>query len=209
MFVPRPEFVKEEREKETFALLTVSGNSAIQLAHFDVIVVDALRQLFEPLQSSHRQIPDQSLFEYTLSSKPWSNPSSPDTQSLFLSILSLIFAHGYSLLSPIDYAREPHDKIAILFSKPSHPAPRHVPFALSFPDKYTLRVIHPPLHSTPAILQALRSAWPRGIASENKLQNNSYEFKLKGYSSKSSFSFYYTFLSSLQFSEKTLLQKTP
>lgn len=57
-----------------------------------------------------------------------------------------------------------------------------VPFAVSFPDKSSLRVINPPLHSTPAILQALRSAWPRGTSSENKIDTSSYEFKLKGYS---------------------------
>jgi len=106
-----------------------------------------------------------------------------------LSVLSTVLAHGYSLLSPIDYGKEEDGRVAIVFSKPyssvNHSAtslPGKVTFAVSFPDKSTLRVINPPLHSTPAILQALRSAWPRGTSSENKVESGSYEFKLKGYS---------------------------
>jgi hypothetical protein len=44
-----------------------------------------------------------------------------------------------------------------------------------------LRVIAPPLHSTPAILQAVRGSWPRGVVSEKKVGDNCFEFKLKGY----------------------------
>jgi hypothetical protein len=47
-----------------------------------------------------------------------------------------------------------------------------------------MRVISPPLHLTPAILQACRGAWPRGVISEKTVYGNSYEFKLKGYGCK-------------------------
>ncbi|KAJ2918986.1 hypothetical protein MD484_g1380, partial [Candolleomyces efflorescens] len=44
-----------------------------------------------------------------------------------------------------------------------------------------MRVISPPLHLTPAILQAVRGSWPRGVVSEKKVGENCFEFKLKGY----------------------------
>jgi hypothetical protein len=53
-------------------------------------------------------------------------------------------------------------------------------FALSFDSGKALRVINPPLSSTPAILQSIRSSWPKGILSERKLADGPYEFKLKG-----------------------------
>ncbi|EFI27786.1 hypothetical protein CC1G_14709 [Coprinopsis cinerea okayama7 len=58
---------------------------------------------------------------------------------------------------------------------------KRVPFALSFASTTLMRVIAPPLHLTPAILQAVRAAWPRGVVYEQKVGENSFEFKLKGY----------------------------
>lgn len=55
-----------------------------------------------------------------------------------------------------------------------------LPFALSFPSSTLLRVINPPLSNSPAILQAARSGWPRGVISENKEGDQTYEFRLKG-----------------------------
>ncbi|KAG8942121.1 hypothetical protein FRC00_012000, partial [Tulasnella sp. 408] len=54
-------------------------------------------------------------------------------------------------------------------------------FALSLSQK-TLRVICAPKGSTPAILASVRSAWPRGVVSEDRLEDDVYEFQLKGYS---------------------------
>jgi len=54
-------------------------------------------------------------------------------------------------------------------------------FAISFLSQNHLRVIAPPLHLTPAILQTVRGSWPRGVVSEKKVAENVYEFKLKGY----------------------------
>jgi hypothetical protein len=56
-----------------------------------------------------------------------------------------------------------------------------VPFAVSFTSATILRVISPPLQSTPAILGAVRGSWPRGVVSEKKVGDACYEFKLKGY----------------------------
>lgn len=56
-----------------------------------------------------------------------------------------------------------------------------VPFAVSFSSSTTMRVISPPRDTTPAILQAVRGSWPRGVLSEKKVGDSAYEFKLRGY----------------------------
>ncbi|KAG8940490.1 hypothetical protein FRC04_005227 [Tulasnella sp. 424] len=54
-------------------------------------------------------------------------------------------------------------------------------FALSLTRK-SLRVICAPKSCTPAILASVRSAWPRGVVSEGRPEEDVYEFQLKGYS---------------------------
>ena len=56
-----------------------------------------------------------------------------------------------------------------------------IPFAVSFASATTMRVISPPRDFTPAILQAVRGSWPRGVISEKKVGDSAYEFKLRGY----------------------------
>ena len=63
----------------------------------------------------------------------------------------------------------------------SHINVHTIPFAISFASATTIRVVSPPLHSTPAILQAVRGSWPRGVISEKKVDDSVYEFKLRGY----------------------------
>ncbi|KAJ3516791.1 hypothetical protein NLJ89_g910 [Agrocybe chaxingu] len=153
----------------------------------------------------------QNLCEYTVDGKPWANAKSVATEKLLVDIIALIYQCGYTYLSTIDYGREADDRLAMAFSKvdinppssrtatplpPSSstarndssrsslgekPKARRVPFALSFSSVTLMRVISPPLHLTPAILQAVRGSWPRGVVSEKKVGENSYEFKLKGY----------------------------
>ena len=64
---------------------------------------------------------------------------------------------------------------------PSHSNVYVIPFAVSFASSTTMRVISPPRDSTPAILQAVRGSWPRGVISERKVGDSAYEFKLRGY----------------------------
>ncbi|CAA7266600.1 unnamed protein product [Cyclocybe aegerita] len=153
----------------------------------------------------------QNLCEYTVDGKPWANAKSVATEKLLVDIIALIYQCGYTYLSTIDYGREADDRLAMAFSKadinppssrtatplpPSSltarndssrsslgekPKARRIPFALSFSSVTLMRVISPPLHLTPAILQAVRGSWPRGVVSEKKVGENSYEFKLKGY----------------------------
>lgn len=162
------------------------------------------------LTIAFREDVQQNLYEFALDGKPWSSPKSVNSERLLLEIIAIIYQHGYAFLSTIDYGREHDDRLAMCFSKPSSSpsprsgspmpssplashsgsnfaqqlgdkTPRRVPFALSFTSATLLRVINPPLHSTPAILQAVRGSWPRGVVSEKKIGDASYEFKLKGY----------------------------
>ena len=76
--------------------------------------------------------------------------------------------HRSSLQSPRSIA-SPHTSLYV------------IPFAVSFASSTIMRVISPPLDSTPAILQAVRGSWPRGVISEKKVGDSAYEFKLRGY----------------------------
>lgn len=208
-FTPRKEFIRIPLPApDSFALLALSSSNCIRLYSFPASVTDALRRLLEQLSIilSSREDSPQSLCEFTLDGKPWANAKSISTEKLLLDILAAIYQCGYSYLSTIDYGRENDDRIAMVFSKPgtpsfpiSRPTPlppsmptnstslndiekvQRVPFALSFASATLMRVISPPLHLTPAILQAVRASWPRGVVSEKKVGDNSFEFKLKGY----------------------------
>lgn len=153
--------------------------------------------------------------EFSFTGKPWASPKSVRTEKLLIDILAVIYQCGYTYLSSLDYGRESDDRLAMAFSKPlsstfsnspsmtplpestspfresstsnnlDKPKPRRAPFALSFLSPTRMRVIAPPLHLTPAILQAVRTSWPRGVVSERKVGDNSFEFKLKGYKCES------------------------
>jgi hypothetical protein len=155
---------------------------------------------FIPIPALREDIAQQ-MCEIVLGGKPWASGKSLLTEKLLVEIFAVIYQHGYTYLSAIDYGRESDDRLAMAFSKPAvrslsplsstgspNPASsslnnhgRRIPFALSFVSATVLRVIAPPLHSTPAILNAVRGSWPRGVVSEKKVADNCFEFKLKGY----------------------------
>ena len=201
LFYPRKEFLRDnQRVLSSFSLLTLAGQGFVRLYGFPDSVVNGMRRLFDhhKLILGCRESAANHFFEFSLENKPWVNVKSLPSEKLIVSILTVIFQYGYTFLSTIEYAREQDDRIALAFSRPSHgPVNPPIPivpngsastlpqlgpslFAISFPSTALLRVIEPPLPLTPAILQAVRNAWPRGIASEKKL-GDSYEFKLKGY----------------------------
>ncbi|KAJ7666417.1 hypothetical protein B0H17DRAFT_1089730 [Mycena rosella] len=203
-FTPRREFLRDQPiTPNSFSLLAISGANCIRLYSFPLPLMTALRRLFDQqnLVTALREDVDQQLCEIALVGKPWTSAKSVETEKLLLDMLGVIYQHGYTYLSTIDYGRESDDRLAMAFSKPAvralsplspseSPLPaslslnRHgkrVPFALSFTSATIMRVIAPPLHSTPAILQAVRGAWPRGVVSEKKVGANCFEFKLKGY----------------------------
>lgn len=208
-FMPRREFIRDDRVPSTFAILTLSSSSFIRLFGFPQPFISALRRLLLEkgrLAAGFREDIAQNFCEFTIEGKPWGNPKSVASEKLLVDILAVLFQQGYAFLTTLDYGREQDDRVAMAFSKPtpnhaphsphtpfsalhrtSGPSPTptlppvRVPFALSFPNATTLRVISPPLHSTPAILQAVRGAWPRGVESEKKVGDSTFEFKLKGY----------------------------
>ncbi|KAI0936244.1 hypothetical protein AcV5_004433 [Taiwanofungus camphoratus] len=198
-FIPRKEFIRDPRVISSFSLLALSGNNLVRLYSFPGAVISALRRLFDHqnLIISVREHAPKHFFEFTLDGRPWANPKSIDAEKLIVGILTVVLQCGYSFLSSIDYGREPDDRLAIAFSKPQSvpssaapltsssavtlPQPIRTPFAISFASPSVLRVVDPPLHSTPAILQAVRGAWPRGVVSEKKVGDVTYQFKLKGY----------------------------
>ncbi|KAI6132707.1 hypothetical protein EV401DRAFT_214988 [Pisolithus croceorrhizus] len=206
-FVPRKEFIRDQRTRSDFALLAISASSFIRLYSFSPDVIDDLRRLFNHfyLNAASREDASQSLFEFQLHGKPWASPKSERTERILLDILIVIYKHGYTILSTINYGRERDDRLAISFSRlsaslivpPHSPIPagsgsnlshttpkseRKMLFAISFVSSTVMRVIYPPLNSTPAILQAVRGSWPRGVVSERKVNEAAFEFKLKGYS---------------------------
>ncbi|CAE6469857.1 unnamed protein product, partial [Rhizoctonia solani] len=95
-----------------------------------------------------------------------------------------LLAHQYTFVTSIDYGRQYLDKLSLTFTRATSPSGRLTPdtvFALSFVTPTVLRVLHAPLHCTPAILQSVRSTWPRGVKNERKLGNGCWEFRLKGF----------------------------
>ncbi|RDB29318.1 hypothetical protein Hypma_015348 [Hypsizygus marmoreus] len=240
-FVPRKEFIREQKPApNVFAILAIASSSFIRLYSFPQNLVTALRRLLEhqSVLLAFREDVQQNLCEFTLDGKPWANAKSVKSEKLLVDILSVIFQCGYSYLSTLDYGRENDDRLAMAFSKPSTSSPgsragtplpasvresigsvssekprsRKVPFALSFASATVMRVIAPPLHLTPAVLQAVRGSWPRGVVSEKKVGENSFEFRLKGYKwfqqdtfATDSLRYILTLLSSLDAQSFTLL----
>jgi len=233
-FVPRREFLQGPKHiKNSFSLLAISGPNCVRLYSFATDAVQTLRRVLEqyaPILTAREDLPN-SLSEFSLDKKPWANPKSVPSEKLLVDILVAVYQCGYTYLSTLDYGREADDRLVMAFSKPEPMAPpfpsnatrnesssstssekpleRLVPFAISFSSMTVMRVISPPLHLTPAILQACRGAWPRGVVSEKRVYQNSYEFKLKGYGCKLSFGSIVDRLiySSFQYSSKTHLQQ--
>lgn len=201
-FTPRKEFIRDQRVISSFALLALSGANLVRLYSFTGLVISALRRVLDQhdLIVTVREDATKHCFEFALDRRPWASPKSVDSEKLIVAILGAIFQCGYSFLSSIDYGREPDDRLAIAFSKPVavssavgshassstivqtvHTPPPRMPFAISFVSPSVLRVVDPPLASTPAIIQAVRGSWPLGVVSEKKLGESTYQFKLKGY----------------------------
>ena len=203
-FTPRKEFIRDQRVISSFHLLTLSSSNLVRLYSFPGPVRSALRRVLDQhnLIVTVREDASKQYFEFALDRRPWASPKSVDSEKLIVAILGTIFQSGYSFLSSIDYGREPDDRVAIAFSKPesvSAPTavgsyassstvvlttPTRIPFAISFVSPSVLRVVDPPLASTPAIIQAVRGSWPLGVVSEKKLGESTYQFKLKGYKCK-------------------------
>ncbi|KZT40062.1 hypothetical protein SISSUDRAFT_1127504 [Sistotremastrum suecicum HHB10207 ss-3] len=182
------EFSPQRHSTSSFALLSVAGASALRLSSFPQDVVAAVRAAIikSPGIRAFKQDLQQSLCEITINEKLWSHPTQLATQRVLVAVFAVLLSHKFKFISAIDYGREPDETLSLAFSRPNDfeldQEPPLFPFALSFNSITSLRVIGAPLHSTPAILNSVRGAWPRGVAAENKLAAEScYEFKLEGY----------------------------
>ena len=184
-FLHRREFAAAQHTPSTFALLTLSSQSTIRLSNFPSQFVASFKRSLESqsLVRTFREDSAEPICEFVLAAKFWTNPKSVETECLLLELLTVLSINGFNFLSTIDYGREAEDKACLAFSRPPGPIPPSpIFFAISFPSPTLLRVLSPPLHLTPAILQTVRTSWPRGIISEKKVGDKCYEFKLKGYS---------------------------
>lgn len=194
-----------------FAIVIFSGSSFIRLYSFPAIVTAAFHRFFNDRQIclALREVSEESFSEFTLGGKPWTSPKSVDTEKLIVDIFAFLYHRfGYTFLSTFDYGRDADDLLALVFSKPCFsvssrtgtPVPtsnapeirsgaspdiyrqtQRVPFAISFASATCMRVISPPLHLTPAILQAVRNSCTRGVIKERNVGDNSFEFRLQGY----------------------------
>ena len=204
-FVPRREFIRDQRPASAFSILALSGAALLRLYSFPTDTIAALRRHLESVHVilSSRELPHDNFHELALEGKPWSSPKSMRSEKILIEIIDVILLSGHTFLTTMDYGREQDDRIIMSFSRtfpsplsnptppPFHsmsndsasvvPHPVKLLFAISFISQSHLRVIAPPLHLTPAILQTVRGSWPRGVVSEKKAAENVYEFKLKGY----------------------------
>lgn len=196
-FVPRKEFASSTiRQPSSFALLSFSSNNVIRVTNFDRSVFLELNARLHSVIGlrAFRENAEHKLGEIVLLGKPWSNARSLSTEIVIIQAFTIVLRFGYTFISQIDYGREPNDRITLVFSKvgartsldseeKSTPSSSQmVPFGLSFTSATSLRVVCSPLTGTPAILQSIRGAWPKGVKAEKKLGEHCYEFKLKGYS---------------------------
>jgi hypothetical protein len=185
-FLPRREFTSSNRPPNSFSMLTFAQASTIRLAAFPDDVVTSFRRFLDDkeLMRLFRENRDDQVAEFVLASKFWQNSRSVETELLLLHIINFFNNQGYTFLSTIDYGRDSGDKLTLSFTRPqgTPPTVQQLVFAVSFNAPTSLRVLNPPLQSTPGILAAVRTAWPRGIVSENRAAVSCYEFKLKGYS---------------------------
>ncbi|PCH33565.1 hypothetical protein WOLCODRAFT_160170 [Wolfiporia cocos MD-104 SS10] len=197
-FIPRKEFIREPRVVSTFCILALSGSNLVRLYRCPEPILAALRGVFDAkgLITAIREQWAKHSFEFQLVGKPWSRSKSAESEELIIGIMTAVLQCGYSFVSSVDYGRESDDRLILVFSKPASPAsPSGHPvsvstatlppssrtvFAISFVSQSVLRVVHPPLHSTPAILQAARGSWPRGVVAEKKLGDSTFQFKFRG-----------------------------
>ncbi|KAI0307860.1 hypothetical protein B0F90DRAFT_1664843 [Multifurca ochricompacta] len=177
---------------------------------------------------SSRELIQNNFCELSLDGKPWSNSKSTRSEKLLIEIFGVLYRSGHNFLSTLDYGREQDDRVVMAFSRPSSPSPLpfpplsfaapappfhrmsnnslavtphpiKVPFAISFVNQDLLRVIAPPLHLTPAILQTVRGSWPR--FQEDTFTTDSLRHILSLLSSLDGFGF--TLLTSVSFNSRS------
>lgn len=105
-FIPRKEFIRDQRPTtNAFCLLAIAGSSLIRLYAFPQSTIAALRRLFDKwkLMTMFREDVALKLCEFTLEGKPWANPKNVESETLLVTIMAIIYQHGYTYLYAFVY----------------------------------------------------------------------------------------------------------
>ncbi|KAI0292712.1 hypothetical protein B0F90DRAFT_1671066 [Multifurca ochricompacta] len=155
-------------DSSSFSVLALS-DTVLALKRY----LDSVRRLLisrEPIQ--------EHFFEFALDGRPWSTPNSTHSEKLLIDILGIIYQNDHQFLSTLDYGRKQDDHILMVFSRPSSlprfPSASIPPalFSISMISHDVFRIVSPPSHLTPAILQAVRDFCPHGVRFEKKVAEN-------------------------------------
>ncbi|KDQ09284.1 hypothetical protein BOTBODRAFT_69247 [Botryobasidium botryosum FD-172 SS1] len=186
-FVPRSEFIRAENIPHHFCLLAFNGSDTLRMTNFPAETVKLIQTNLKDDIRHTVQDHEMGITEFTLADSPFAGKTIWSEQ-LILKVFKTVLGEGFRLLNSIDYGRIYMDRLYFAFSRPErHPGSLPLPtpkavFAISFVSLTRLRVLSPPVDSTPAILNAIRSSWARGIESEKRNEEGCYSFRFKGYS---------------------------
>ncbi|CAE6415808.1 unnamed protein product [Rhizoctonia solani] len=182
-FQPRSEFVRTEATPQSYVLAALNGADTLRCHNLSRSTLSSLKEAFGNETRLYGEANDGQVAEFVFRNSPWS-AKSVRSETLIVQLFTTLLAHQYTFVTTIDYGRQYLDKLSLAFTRAASPNGRLAPdsvFALSFVTPTVLRVLHAPLHCTPAILQSVRNAWPRGVKDERKLGNGCWEFRLKGF----------------------------
>ncbi|CEL53458.1 hypothetical protein RSOLAG1IB_11390 [Rhizoctonia solani AG-1 IB] len=182
-FQPRSEFIRAEATPQSYTLVALNGADTLRCHNISPSALSALRESFGNETRLYGEVADGEVAEFVFRNSPWS-AKSVRSEMLIVKLFTILLSQQYTFVTSIDYGRQYLDKLSLAFTRALSSNERSVGdsiFALSFVTPTVLRVLHAPLHCTPAILQSVRNAWPRGVKAESKLGNGCWEFRLKGF----------------------------
>ncbi|KAL5641668.1 hypothetical protein ACGC1H_001965 [Rhizoctonia solani] len=182
-FQPRSEFIRTEATPQSYSLVALNGADTLRCHNISQSTLSVLRETFGNETRLYGEANGGDIAEFVFRNSPWTNKSAR-SETLIVQLFTTLLAHQYTFVTSIDYGRQYLDKLSLTFARTASPSGRLTPdtvFALSFVTPTVLRVLHAPLHCTPAILQSVRNTWPRGVKDERKLGNGCWEFRLKGF----------------------------
>ncbi|KAF8741749.1 Hemimethylated DNA-binding protein YccV like, partial [Rhizoctonia solani] len=179
----RGQFIRADATPQSYMLVALNGADTLRCHNISTTALSALRESFGNETRLYGEAGDGDIAEFVFRNSPWT-AKSVRSETLIVKLFTILLSHQYTFVTSIDYGRQYLDKLSLAFTRAVSSNGRSAEdsvFALSFVTPTLLRVLHAPLHCTPAILQSVRSAWPRGVKSESKLGNGSWEFRLKGF----------------------------
>ncbi|CAE6512900.1 unnamed protein product [Rhizoctonia solani] len=176
-------FIRTEATPQSYSIVALNGADTLRCHNISQSTLSVLRETFGNETRLYGEANGGDIAEFVFRNSPWTNKSAR-SETLIVQLFTTLLAHQYTFVTSIDYGRQYLDKLSLTFTRTGSPSGRLTAdsvFALSFVTPTVLRVLHAPLHCTPAILQSVRNTWPRGVKDERKLGNGSWEFRLKGF----------------------------